>query len=431
MLNWLDLVNFAIGVAGLTLSALGLILSLLIRNVEQWIKRFLVVFFAFLMGDVAGDLITTLSLSLLGGVQGNGAFLTQLGIFLESLFPSLLMPMLALFLLHCSNEKWEGSVLMYVAGALWSVYFILLVVTQFTTAIYYITSANIYHRGPWYPVLLVPPVLLMGTNLVAMYRRKDKLSVPQMKALRTILIVPLAAMLIQMRLYGIRFVVFGTTIAGFILFIYILTEQAERSLHQQIDIKVLQMRPHFIYNIMTSIYYLCSLDASKAQNAIDNFTTYLRKNFNAIVHHGLIPFNEELEHTRAYLAVEKARFEDLLYVEYDTPHTAFRLPPLTLQPIVENAVKHGVDPELSPLYVLIRTSRTEDGSRVSVEDTGPGFDPRDNHENEEAHIGLDNVRTRLKIMCGGTLDISPREGGGTVVTLWIPASVPPPEVCAC
>ena len=412
MTHWNDLANFAIAITGLTLAALGLILSLLISNVELWTKRFLVVFFSFLMCDVAGGLMTTLSLTLLGS---EGAFFTRLGIFLESVFPSLIMPMLSLFLLHCSHEDWRRSRLFHGALMLWLVYFVLLAVTQFTTFIYSIDSSNVYHRGTWYPLLLVPPVLLMGMNLAALYRRKSRLSPNQMKALRTALTFPIISILLQMVLFGLRFVVLGTMTSAMIMFIYILKEQVEESARQQINIKVLQMRPHFIYNIMTSIYYLCGLDPKKAQSVIEDFTVYLRKNFSAVVKHGLIPFDEELEHTKAYLAIEKARYEKLLFVEYDTPYTSFRLPPLTLQPIVENAVKHGVDAELSPLHIMIRTTQTENGHKVIVEDTGPGFSEQD--YGDGAHIGISNIKERLRIMCGGILEIEAREDSGTVVTL--------------
>ncbi|MBR2100563.1 MAG: sensor histidine kinase, partial [Eubacterium sp.] len=119
----------------------------------------------------------------------------------------------------------------------------------------------------------------------------------------------------------------------------------------------------------------------------------------------------------AYLAVEQTRFEDNLFVEFDTPHTRFRVPPLTLQPIVENAIKHGLDPELSPLHITVKTRQTKNGSEITVADTGPGFGENDNNE---PHIALANIQERLQMMCGGTLTISPRENGGTIVTVFVP-----------
>ena len=101
----------------------------------------------------------------------------------------------------------------------------------------------------------------------------------------------------------------------------------------------------------------------------------------------------------------------------DTPHTRFRITPLTLQPIVENAVKHGVSPDLAPLHLSVLTRETKTGSEIVVEDTGPGFAPADD---DEPHIALANIRERLEMMCGGTLEITPRDTGGTRVTIHIP-----------
>ena len=204
----------------------------------------------------------------------------------------------------------------------------------------------------------------------------------------------------------------------------ILSDQLDQYLRQQREISrqrasimVLQMRPHFIYNTMMSIYYLCKQDPDLAQQVTLDFTTYLRKNFTAIASEDLIPFTEELEHTRAYLAVEQAQFEDSLFVDYDTPHTQFRVPPLTLQPIVENAVKHGMDPDADPLHIFIRTRKTDSGSEIIVEDNGTGFDRSDN---SEPHIALSNIEQRLRMMCRGEITITPRDGGGTAVKVTIP-----------
>lgn len=168
---------------------------------------------------------------------------------------------------------------------------------------------------------------------------------------------------------------------------------------------------------MMSIYYLCQQDADKAQQVILDFSSYLKKNFTAIASEDTVPFTEELEHTRAYLAVEKVRFEDKLFVEFDMPFTVFRLPPLTLQPIVENAVKHGISPGLDPLYLSIVTEESNQGVAIIVEDTGPGYAPADDNE---SHIALANIQQRLKTMCGGSLEITQRKNGGTKVTIRIP-----------
>ena len=199
-----------------------------------------------------------------------------------------------------------------------------------------------------------------------------------------------------------------------------------------------QIRPHFIYNTLSSIYALCKNGSPRTLPVIEDFLAYLQANYTAISQEKPIPFAEELRHIKAYLGVEAVRYDGLLEVEYDTPHTEFRLPPLTLQPVVENAVKHGMSREHALLRITVRTGRTEEGSQVVIEDNGPGFDPeealRASEESaegtQEACIGLPNVRGRLELISGGSLAITPRPGGGTVVTIRIPDSPPrrePPQ----
>ena len=147
-----------------------------------------------------------------------------------------------------------------------------------------------------------------------------------------------------------------------------------------------------------------------------DFTNYLRKNFMAITHKGTILFSEELEHTKAYLSIEQAQFEENLFIEYDTPYVNFMIPPLTLQPIVENCIKHGLDLDSDPLNILILTRETESGNEIIVEDNGAGFELDDGREN----FALKNIQKRLEMFCEGNLSIYPRECGGTIVKIFIP-----------
>ena len=201
--------------------------------------------------------------------------------------------------------------------------------------------------------------------------------------------------------------------------------EQEKALYEiHIRSLIQQIRPHFIYNTLSSIYVLCKKDAPRAMQVIDDFLVYLQANFTAMAEEKPVPFKDELQHTKAYLAVESVRFEGLLKVEYDTPHTDFRVPPLTLQPIVENAVKHGIHREHFQICINIRTRQTDKGSEIIVEDNGPGFDMNKTAVQEssesEIRIGLNNVKYRLKLISGGTLTASPRPEGGTAVTIFIP-----------
>ena len=101
-----------------------------------------------------------------------------------------------------------------------------------------------------------------------------------------------------------------------------------------------QIQPHFLYNTLATIRALCCVDAEKAGEMTEKFGEYLRQNLDSLGNTGLIPFRKELEHTRIYADIEMVCFENLR-VEYDIQDDAFALPPLTLQPIVENAFTHG------------------------------------------------------------------------------------------
>lgn len=417
-----DYINFALAVAGLTLAVMGLIMNITIPHDVNKDRPYFTVFFSFLTGYMISDIIASVSLEI---VVNGSPLVSAAAVFFESLFSSLLMPLLTVYMLHCAGENWRKSTLMVVVRALWTMYCILLVVTQFTTQIYYFTPYNVYHRGPWYQLLLVPPVLLMAVNLFALYRRRGRLSKKQLIAFSTYMTIPLVCMVLQMMSYGLLMIVMGTSVAVFFMFVFMFQDQVDRyieqqneNLRQKTSIKILQMRPHFIYNTMTSIYYLCGEDTKKAQKVISDFTTYLRHNFTAITNEETIPFSEELEHVRAYLEVEKARYEDKLFIEFDTPHTSFRVPPLTVQPIVENAVKYGISPDLEPLYITVTTRDTGSSAEIIIEDTGPGYSPSNT---SEPHVALENTRERISVMCGGTLTIAPRESGGTTVTIQIPA----------
>ncbi len=419
MNSWLDQFAFFMSGAMLLLTGLGLALAALMPGMDRWSKRFFIIFFsvfvALMSSFLADEIIYLNQLSpLLGKVVA----------YFEYLLMSILMSMIMVYQLHCCGENWRASPLFIAVVALWSFYFILLVIAQFTTCFYYITPEDEYIRAPWHPLLMAPINGILILTLTALIRRRNRLSGKRFFALLVYLAPLTIGIFIHSFVYIPLFVDAAIALCGFSMFAIILLDEIEQYMrhqreiaHQHASILVLQMRPHFIYNTMMSIYYLCKQNPDLAQQVTMDFTTYLRKNSTAIASEKPIPFSEELEHTRAYLAVEQAQFDDRLFVDYDTPHTQFHVPPLTLQPIVENAVKHGMDPDSEPLHISIKTRETDSGSEIIVEDNGPGFEPADDNE---PHIALANIQQRLEMMCGGKLTITPRNGGGTVVKVTIP-----------
>ena len=231
--------------------------------------------------------------------------------------------------------------------------------------------------------------------------------------------------------FGIVTIALCASIASLYMFIFSLEDHVDNAMDtvktnadQKASILALQMRPHFIYNTLTSIYYLCDEDTEKAKSTILAFTSYMRKNFTALSSEDTIPFADELEHTKAYLEVEKTRFDDDIDVEYDISYTDFKLPPLTLQPLAENAVKHGRKPDGGILRLIIRTVQTKTSVDVIVENTGAAFGEI---KNDDPHIALNNMNERLNMMCNGTLTIkgipaTETEDARTIATISLPKS---------
>lgn len=194
--------------------------------------------------------------------------------------------------------------------------------------------------------------------------------------------------------------------------------ELERSKRQ---LTISQIQPHFMYNSLTSIIYLCDKDTQKTKGALIDFSKFLRKNLEAMGQKRLVTIKEELEHTKVYLSLEKLRFEDELDVEFDIKDTDFTLPVLTIQPIVENAVKHGINRSESGCgTVWISTEEIEDSHKVVIKDNGAGFEIESLKDLDESHIGISNVRKRLADECGGELIIKSAPDEGTECTIIIP-----------
>ena len=442
MNNWIEFFDFSIFGSAFLLSIMGLWFTVVIPGIDRWSKRFFTsYFFVYMLCCLSSIAEVILQYYAVPEV----AFIILL--ILESLLLSLPLIMQTAYMLHYCNENLHRSRLLHTVLILWAVYFAVLVSVLFIDDFIYITPKNQYFRGSLYPLPLIPIIAAMLIHFAGMIRRRRRLPRKVFLAFLIAILPMTAALSVQLFIDVFPLIDFSYVLSGLAMYSLILSDQIDQDRRRQQEIikqqqeiagqereiarqqreiaqertsvMVLQMRPHFIYNTLMSIHSLCRLDPLKAQQVTENFTNYLRKNFNAVASNSAIPFSTELEHARAYLAVEQAQYEDMLVVDWDTPFTHFRLPPLTLQPIVENAVKHGMNPYLGPLHISIRTQHTDSDTEIIVEDTGPGFDPSDK---SKPHTTLENIRQRLEMMCGGSMTIKPRKDGGTVVTITIPDS---------
>lgn len=289
-----------------------------------------------------------------------------------------------------------------------------------------ITPENTYQRGQFFWLSQTIPFLLYALDiaLFAVYRKA--LDHKDFRILSSYIVLPLAAEAVQMLHYGVALLNAGVALGLLIIFINIQSEQELRVERQEkelaesrIDIMLSQIQPHFLYNSLTAIRRLCDHDPEQAKAAITDFSLFLRANMDSLASRAPIPFEQELSHTRHYLALEQQRFQGRLRVVYDIGCKEFSVPPLTLQPIAENAVRHGILRREEGGTVTIRTAETAAAYVVTVADDGVGIQPG-GAAGSRGHVGIENVRGRLAALCGGRLDLESTSGIGTTATITVP-----------
>ncbi len=187
--------------------------------------------------------------------------------------------------------------------------------------------------------------------------------------------------------------------------------------NSRISLMLSQIKPHFLYNCIGAISELCRQNPDRAREALGDFSDYLRLNMESINCKELIHFSRELKHIEKYLKLEKMRFGDDLDIVYDIQAQDFFIPPLVVQPLVENAVKHGICMAENGGTVTIHTQSDGDKIIITIADNGVGFDVNLLLDNDEKHIGIQNVRKRLEFMVGGTLEITSVKGEGTTAVI--------------
>ena len=321
---------------------------------------------------------------------------------------------------------------------------------KYTKWFYYIDEQNQYFRGEYYNFSLV---LSFGAYLFVIIEialNARRLKVKQVAGLFIYIVFPFIMMVLQVIFNpDIGLVDIGMSISLIIIFIvvnvrvsYMETELNRKVLQQnmvllnqnkviaekkeeienlQLNMVITQMQPHFVFNVLNIIYYLCAKDTKLAQTAIDRFSNYLRANIDSLVTDELAPFSKELEHVKNYLDLEKLRFDDELTIEYDIGPADFHVPMLVVQPLAENAVKHGIAKNPNGGKLIIRTIEDYDNFYIYVIDNGIGFDPNKKHaDDSRSHIGIENVRIRIEKRVNGKLEIFSKKGKGTSAVITIP-----------
>lgn len=179
-----------------------------------------------------------------------------------------------------------------------------------------------------------------------------------------------------------------------------------------------QIRSHFIFNILNAISGMCKYDPEKADKTIVHFARFLRSNIDIMQNNDLVHFHNALRHIEDYVALEQVRYGDNIQFVTDLQEDNFMLPPLVMQPIVENAIIHGLTPKSGGGTITLRTRKDADNIYIIIEDDGVGYDS--SVQASEKSIGLQNIRFRLKHMVNGTLNTESIVNIGTKTTITIP-----------
>ena len=284
---------------------------------------------------------------------------------------------------------------------------------------------------------------------------------------------------------------FGITLYAIIYFGFVLWRtflvvqdrtNVTRQLHDsQLELMMGQIQPHFMFNTLSSIRTLIKVDPDVAYDMVYNFSNYLRANVDNMMNLDGIPFSSEVNHIQSYVEIEKVRLGDRLTVTYDIQDDDFTVPPLSIQPIIENAIKHGIRKKVGGGEVLLKSYSTPSFHVVEINDDGIGFNdesaarvfglyandvpevdggpsqmnvdlmkdvmeqmtlldkdgnpikiglpeikPEDNNDSKDLDAkhhkssGMTNVLLRLRDMAGASIKITSKENEGTNVKVYFP-----------
>lgn len=319
------------------------------------------------------------------------------------------------------NNRIEGIFFMTLFGAA------MVVFSQLTDLYYYIDAQNYYHRSSGYFLALLIPMIgmLLEFSIIIQYRKK--ISKETFIAMILYLVLPFAATIILIEHYGISFSNIAICCSIILMFIAAMIEQNQNLAQKEkeaadmrIAVMVSQIQPHFMYNSLNTIYHLCDKDPELAKEAVNDFSEYLQYTQRSIQRITPVSFNEELQNVKNYLHLEKIRFGDDLNIFYQICVSNFFVPALSVQPIVENAVRHGICQKEDGGTLVISTHELQDTIEITVADDGVGFDPSVPKTDHKPHVGIQNTRQRIQAMCRGTLEIHSQIGKGTTVTIRLP-----------
>lgn len=324
---------------------------------------------------------------------------------------------------HCLTEfvcerKKVSFVPNYIILAISSIYILLSVISLFNGMFFSFDENGCFVNGPMYGLVRAFDliVIIIGIFWVMCYRKI--LTLREISFLISFNVLPLLSMTLQ-RFWEPTPQYMAVTLSLIVIYVLFHGEITRQLADSRISIMLSQIQPHFMHNMLTTIMYMCRTEPEEAEKTVGQFADYLRANMDSLTLKQCIQFETELKHVKTYWSLEEKRFGDKIRAVYDIQENSFMIPSLTIQPIVENAVKHGMR-KGKQLTVTIRTYSDVNNYYVEINDDGRGFDVNAFENDGKSHIGIKNVQQRIKMMCGGELMVNSVPDQGTDAVIKIP-----------
>lgn len=324
---------------------------------------------------------------------------------------------------HCLTEfvcerKKVSFVPNYIILAICSIYILLSVISLFNGMFFSFDENGCFVNGPMYGLVRAFDliVIIIGIFWVMCYRKI--LTLREISFLISFNVLPLLSMTLQ-RFWEPTPQYMAVTLSLIVIYVLFHGEITRQLADSRISIMLSQIQPHFMHNMLTTIMYMCRTEPEEAEKTVGQFADYLRANMDSLTLKQCIQFETELKHVKTYWSLEEKRFGDKIRAVYDIQENSFMIPSLTIQPIVENAVKHGMR-KGKQLTVTIRTYSDVNNYYVEINDDGRGFDVNAFENDGKSHIGIKNVQQRIKMMCGGELMVNSVPDQGTDSVIKIP-----------
>ena len=358
-----------------------------------------------------------------------GVYLAGLGSYVFSILALFIVSVLIVYLIDLKGGRLRR--LRYVMIAIFMIGIAALAAAQLSGNLIHVDAAGGFSQGPASALGFVIDVVFIVVDIVVLLLFGQNIAPRPKHTFLFSVVLMLIAIGLRVFWPGIYIVAFASCLSMLFMQVAIMMEQTRvfrqqeiRNEQLKVDLMLGQIQPHFLFNVLYVIQEICLVDAELASKAIAEFSKYLRHNMDSISVNSPIPFKEELEHVRHYVSLQQLRFGDALDVRYELACEDFELPTLTLQPLVENAIRYGVrKSSTGDGTVVIRATEYPDRFEVDVIDDGPGFVPGALPDDGMSHTGLQNVRERLQRSCGGQLLIDSKIGEGTKVTMVLPKYV--------